>query len=1326
MKMKRLTYILLTALFVQTAAAAVTYNKTTLTSGTTSIQVTCSRDADCNYVITIEGTGLTGIGGTYCSTSEGNVELRTKQVVSADNTTITCTLTSTTAPKLYTPLYVLTPGEVSFSDMTNQDIDYGECSSTPTPSPSEPTTTIDWSKYSYIGDGAGGGTYSNKYKVETVTGLSVVNIQQPGFASEAGIYVTVPGEISSVSVASAVQSGGTVLYLSAFTAKETEVTIVYNGGSLTFHVYYEDGVDNPTPTPAFDPTENLALNKPCVAGYSENSTDRAASCANDGNLDNNRWSSNGAPKDYTKDWWYVDLGAFYHLSEIDIFWEAAYSSQFVLQGCKTLPDNVEDELGWFTLYTFNGTPTVGNAEGNINRYMVDDNARYVRIKSSANSFDNTYGMSIYEFRVYGTGYATEDAIKPVVDKAEFVSRDDETGIVKLRLTASKTLRDGTVQPVYRFQVTNATTSEVINVKTTATSDTVTLGTLLPCTDYNVNVVAIDSCYNMSDTKALSFTTPSGNMAYKATASAGFSEGDNTAAKAVDGDPTTRWSSYGATAGTAWWQVDLGGIRDINSVHILFQNNWVEGFWIESSIDGNSWSALLHSTTPPAIDVMNVFETNSIGRYVRIRPVEGDGTRHNWSVYEFEVTGDCTYDDKPRMLFAEIEALGTTTADIRVSAVDAETPFADITYYCILTEGSNVYKFDITATDGVIHLQDMPAGYPHTLQVWAKDGDGNMSDNSSILTFTTLGNLTNLYLSGSMNGWDPADANYQFRSTNVKDIYSLTHHFTAGSYVYKLTTGSFNEATTDDHYVNILEDTDVTFYARSVTNFASSADSLYLIGEAVAAGWTTPTDAQYCEWNGIQASWVGDVNSSGEYKIIKMYNKGLYAYWDDITSTNQANPSISSRGIFTFDLPTLSWTWTRLDASACTFNGSSGDGQTGNGSATFTTGYTLNLSLNGTKDTIYLTAEFLDTDKTATAAYLQNYPQLNETLEINEFSLIRIGTTQVFEGRVPIVGLTNRADGIMRFGIKFAFDGGLRVTTPEYYYLDGNGCAERKFVIYHHGQTPSGETDAIEQYAGGRVLQPIHYKRRLTPGVWETLCLPFTVDSITVYDPDDDKDYKLYAQYNNNGTTVEGSFWLRVFTEQEVSAADFQDNWHDISATTMTEALPKKGVPYIIRVPDGAYYTDKYLVFHGAGYQTIDATYSTTVSTPKDADKFSYSGNNTMKSWTLRSAYVLDDVGEYFVSGSTVTLYPFECAVNAELSTTQRMPRLRLNKQSETATGEQAVPTTKIEAGTVYTISGMNMGAFRSQEEKDALLNRLAVGLYIVRGESSAYKVFVYR
>jgi len=43
---------------------------------------------------------------------------------------------------------------------------------------------IDWDSYAWLGDGAGGGAYSEMYKVAPAEGQNVVNIQKPGFAAK--------------------------------------------------------------------------------------------------------------------------------------------------------------------------------------------------------------------------------------------------------------------------------------------------------------------------------------------------------------------------------------------------------------------------------------------------------------------------------------------------------------------------------------------------------------------------------------------------------------------------------------------------------------------------------------------------------------------------------------------------------------------------------------------------------------------------------------------------------------------------------------------------------------------------------------------------------------------------------------------------------------------------------------------------------------------------------------------------------------------------------------------------------------------------------------
>ena len=711
-------------------------------------------------------------------------------------------------------------------------------------------------------------------------------------------------------------------------------------------------------------------------------------------------------------------------------------------------------------------------------------------------------------------------------------------------------------------------------------------------------------------------------------------------------------------------------------------------------------------------------------------------------------------DKPRMISASLERVDMNNAYVRVSATDAVTPFADLTYYCSLTQGENVYLFTISATDSILHIEKMPACAGHTLEIWAINKAGKKSDNSARVDFTTECETTGLWLAGSMNAlsdgnWNPRDDNYQFRKTKIAGVYSLTKHLKKGSYVYKLTEGSWDEGkcTQDDHHLVLSEDMDVTFYARGVNNFASSADSIFLIGTATSdflpesAAWDCKTNGKYCKWNEEHTSaiWTGNVYgvsgaTKGEYKIVKIaYLNGTganmpYVYWDDLGVANQQISGVSessTKASFIFDLPTLSWSWQEVYGGQCTFKGGAGDGQSHDGGTSlFTKGYNISLYLNSRKDTIFVKVAFLDDDKTATSALFQNYPQRDEKVEVKEWRFNREGETQVFSGKVPVSELSNKADGIIRFGIKFEFDGGLRVTTPEFYYLDGSGCAERDFVIYHHHQTPADDKNgAVESFAGCRILQPIQYKRKLRPDVWETLSIPFEVNRVTVTEGNDE--YEIYPQYENNNTVTEGEFWLRDFREKEVSAEDFQANWHDIQATTAKDALPKKNVPYIIRVPDDAthYWADKYIVFHGASYQTIDDVYSTDVQTPRATEMFAYSGNNTMKEWQLRSAYVLDDVGEYFRSGETVTLYPFECAVNAEQATIAKMPRLSLNKRPDTAT-DTKIPTTAMEAGSVWTLMGGYVGAFGNVDEYDALLQRLPEGVYIVSRGEQADKLYL--
>ena len=84
-----------------------------------------------------------------------------------------------------------------------------------------------------------------KFKVAAAEGQGVVNVQQPGFATEPGIYTTFQAGVSSCSLGDkcAIDGAGVVLYLSAFTNKVTVVTVVDAVGTYEFSVFYVDGTE---------------------------------------------------------------------------------------------------------------------------------------------------------------------------------------------------------------------------------------------------------------------------------------------------------------------------------------------------------------------------------------------------------------------------------------------------------------------------------------------------------------------------------------------------------------------------------------------------------------------------------------------------------------------------------------------------------------------------------------------------------------------------------------------------------------------------------------------------------------------------------------------------------------------------------------------------------------------------------------------------------------------------------------------------------------------------------------------------------------------------
>ena len=113
--------------------------------------------------------------------------------------------------------------------------------------PAAPVAGCDWDNIAFLGDGSTEQTFGNQFKVcKAGEQPNVVNIQTAPWANNnTGIYINFPdaviGNISLPADQYKIEGAGILLFLSAFTAVETEVTVEWQDGVYTFTVYNAKG-----------------------------------------------------------------------------------------------------------------------------------------------------------------------------------------------------------------------------------------------------------------------------------------------------------------------------------------------------------------------------------------------------------------------------------------------------------------------------------------------------------------------------------------------------------------------------------------------------------------------------------------------------------------------------------------------------------------------------------------------------------------------------------------------------------------------------------------------------------------------------------------------------------------------------------------------------------------------------------------------------------------------------------------------------------------------------------------------------------------------------
>jgi hypothetical protein len=298
-------------------------------------------------------------------------------------------------------------------------------------------------------------------------------------------------------------------------------------------------------------TVNHALTATITTSSNE-SADLAGQYAADNNM-NTRWSSsfnNG-------EWIQLDFGKVVTVGAVQIFWEAAYASEY--------------EIKW----SQDGTTWNTAVQRGVSRYTADTvdmfynrPVRYIRVVSVRRG--TQYGTSIYEIKALG------DVV----------------------------VEDETTETTTEETTTEETTTEVVT-ETTTEAATATTGVM--------------------------------NLASEATATASSVEGtDYTAAKAIDGNMNTRWSS--SFNDGEFITLDLGSICTVGSIQIFWEAAYSARYKIDWSQDGTTWNtAVQRGVSHYTADTVDMFYNRPV-RYIRITSLQR-GTQYGTSIYEIVVSGE---------------------------------------------------------------------------------------------------------------------------------------------------------------------------------------------------------------------------------------------------------------------------------------------------------------------------------------------------------------------------------------------------------------------------------------------------------------------------------------------------------------------------------------------------------------------------------------------------------------------------------------------------------------------------------------------------------------
>ena len=136
--------------------------------------------------------------------------------------------------------------------------------------------------------------------------------------------------------------------------------------------------------------------------------------------------------------------------------------------------------------------------------------------------------------------------------------------------------------------------------------------------------------------------------------------------AVDGDPTTAWSS--STGDPQWISVDLGVTRDLSRVRLNWNTNYASSYAIQISPDGTNWTGIFNTNND--LGGIEDILVSGRGRYVRIYATVEGSPGNGYSLSELEV-----YSQPQRPFGGTITSLPG-----QIQAEDYDTGGQGVAYY----------------------------------------------------------------------------------------------------------------------------------------------------------------------------------------------------------------------------------------------------------------------------------------------------------------------------------------------------------------------------------------------------------------------------------------------------------------------------------------------------------------------------------------------------------------------------------------------------------------------------------------------------------------------